>query len=51
MISRKSTSFYGGVDLDTGEVMEKGHPLEGRSVKGKILIFPRGKGSTVGSYR
>lgn len=50
MISRESISFYGGVDPDTGKVVEKGHLLEGRSIRGRILIFPRGKGSTVGSY-
>ena len=43
-------SFYGGVDPETGEVVEKDHELEGKSVAGKILVFPTGKGSTVGSY-
>jgi len=43
-------SFYGGVDPNTGEVIEKGHELQGKTVTGKILIFPNGKGSTVGSY-
>ncbi len=43
-------SFYGGVDPNTGEVIEKGHELQGKSVKDKILVFPQGKGSTVGSY-
>ena len=43
-------SFYGGVDPDTGEIIEKGHELQGKSVKDKILVFPNGKGSTVGSY-
>ena len=43
-------SFYGGVDPNTGVVIEKGHELQGQSVKGKILVFPTGKGSTVGSY-
>ncbi len=43
-------SFYGGVDPNTGVVIEKGHELQGISVKGKILVFPQGKGSTVGSY-
>jgi phosphomecalonate degydratase small subunit len=43
-------SFYGGVDPNTGEVIEKGHELHGKTVKGKILVFPNGKGSTVGSY-
>ena len=43
-------SFYGGVDPNTGEVIEKGHELQGKTVQGKILVFPNGKGSTVGSY-
>ena len=33
-----------------GIVIEKGHPLEGESVAGRVLVFPTGKGSTVGSY-
>ena len=43
-------SFFGGVDAETGVVTEPGHPLEGRSVAGRVLVFPGGKGSTVGSY-
>ncbi len=43
-------SFFGGVDPASGLVTEPGHPLEGRSVAGKVLVFPTGKGSTVGSY-
>jgi predicted aconitase with swiveling domain len=43
-------SFFGGVDPDTGVVVEKGHELFGQSIAGKVLVFPTGKGSTVGSY-
>ena len=43
-------SFYGGVDPNTGEVIEKGHELYGKTVKDMILVFPNGTGSTVGSY-
>lgn len=50
LVSREPLSFYGGVDPKTGIVIEKGHELEGKCVKGKILVFPSGKGSTVGSY-
>ncbi len=42
--------FLGGVDPDTGVVVEPGHPLEGQCVAGRVLVFPTGKGSTVGSY-
>jgi predicted aconitase with swiveling domain len=50
LVSLSPMSFYGGVNPDTGEVVERGHELRGRSVKGKVLVFPNGKGSTVGSY-
>ncbi len=50
IVTSEPIGFYGGIDIQTGMVIEKGHPLEGQSVTGKILIFPRGKGSTVGSY-
>ena len=50
MVSADGISFYGGVEPETGRVVEKGHPLEGKSVTGKVLVFPTGKGSTVGSY-
>lgn len=48
--STEPISFYGAVDLDTGEFIEEGHQLQGENVAGKVLVFPKGKGSTVGSY-
>jgi len=50
IVSKEPIGFYGGIDPKTGLVIEKGHELEGKSVKDKILVFPQGKGSTVGSY-
>ncbi len=50
LVSKMNISFYGGVDPDTGVVVEKNHDLEGQSIAGRILVFPTGKGSTVGSY-
>ncbi len=50
LVSKAAISFLGGVDPQTGTVIEKGHPLFGKSVKGVVLVFPGGKGSTVGSY-
>ena len=50
LVTTMPISFYGGVDPNTGEVIEKGHELNGVSIKGKVLVFPQGKGSTVGSY-
>ncbi|MCG2826416.1 MAG: DUF126 domain-containing protein [Thermoplasmatales archaeon] len=50
IVSKTPIGFYGGIDASTGIVIEKGHELEGKCVKDKILVFPNGKGSTVGSY-
>jgi predicted aconitase with swiveling domain len=50
IVSDEPIGFYGGIDAKTGEVIEKDHQLEGESVTGKVLVFPCGKGSTVGSY-
>lgn len=50
LVSSQAITFLGGIDPDTGVVAERGHEIEGQSVKGKILVFPRGKGSTVGVY-
>ena len=50
LVSSEPIGFFGMVDTETGIVIEKGHPLEGKSLVGKVLVFPTGKGSTVGSY-
>jgi predicted aconitase with swiveling domain len=50
LLSDEPIGFLGGVDPETGDVIEEGHPLKGKNVAGKVLIFPNGKGSTVGSY-
>ena len=50
LVTRMGISFFGGVDPDTGIIVERGHELEGQCISGKVLVFPTGKGSTVGSY-
>ncbi|MFX1518529.1 MAG: DUF126 domain-containing protein [Promethearchaeota archaeon] len=50
LFSSEAISFLGGVNPKTGLVVEKGHCLEGKSIKETVLVFPHGKGSTVGSY-
>ncbi len=50
LVSPVPISFLSGVDPDSGIIVEKGHPLQGVSLAGKVLAFPYGKGSTVGSY-
>ena len=50
LVTSMGISFFGGVDPESGVVIERGHELEGESIAGKVLVFPTGKGSTVGSY-
>ncbi|HEY3290174.1 MAG TPA: DUF126 domain-containing protein [Anaerolineae bacterium] len=50
LVTHMGISFYGGIDPDTGIIVERGHELEGQCISNRILVFPTGKGSTVGSY-
>jgi len=42
-------SFIGDFDLSSG-CLSRGHPMEGQSLAGKILVCPTGKGGTVAPY-
>ena len=46
IISKDEIMFY-LVKPETGEVLEKAHDIEGKSVAKKVIIFPGGKGSSV----
>ncbi|MGQ9545113.1 MAG: DUF126 domain-containing protein [Candidatus Bathycorpusculaceae bacterium] len=50
LVSAKPISFLGGVDPADGKIIERNHDLFGECIKDKILCFPYGHGSTVGSY-
>ncbi len=50
LVANEAMGWLGCVDPETGEVIEKGHSLEGQNIAGKIVVFTTGKGSTVGSY-
>ncbi len=49
LVLNEPFSFLGGVDPRTG-VLTVASGREGESIDGRILVFPYGKGSTVGSY-
>jgi predicted aconitase with swiveling domain len=50
LVSLKPISFLGDIDPATGKVVKINHDLYGACLKGKVLCFPHGHGSTVGSY-
>ena len=50
IVSSEPISFLGGVDPETGIIIDPTHELKGECIKDKVLFIPGGKGSTVGSY-
>ena len=50
VVTKDPISFFGGVNPRTGKISEKEHPLFGQKITNKVLVFPYGKGSTVGAY-
>lgn len=45
LVTGQPISFWGGIDPETGVIIDKRHELYGKSVAGKILVFPYAKGS------
>ena len=50
LVTKDPISFLGNVNPQTGVVVDPAHELFGRCIAGTVLIFPGGRGSTVGSY-
>ncbi len=50
LVFQEPLSLLGDIDKDSGEVLDEKSGLAGTPVAGKVLVFPRGKGSTAGSY-
>lgn len=50
LFSPSPISFLGDVDPETGKIIDSESTIYGKSLKDTIFVFPRGKGSTVGSY-
>lgn len=42
-------SWWGGIDAETGLVIDRNHPQRGVSTKDRILVLPGGRGSSGGS--
>lgn len=46
LVTKETISGWGGIDPNTGTIIERRHELCGQSFKGKILVFPGAKGSS-----
>lgn len=42
-------SFWGGLDLTTGSIVDRRHPQMGESVAGRVVAMPFGRGSSSAS--
>jgi len=42
-------SLWGGLNPDTGEIIDRHHPESGQNVAGRILVMPMGRGSSSAS--
>lgn len=49
LVSKEPLSFWGGLDLSTGEIIDRRHERSGAVVTGRVFVFPRGKGSSTSS--
>ena len=43
-------SFWGGLDPETGALIDAHHPQVGASLAGRVLVMPSGRGSSSSSY-
>ena len=50
LICKDAISFLGDIDPKTGICVAPKHAIIGKDITSKVLVFPHGKGSTVGSY-
>lgn len=49
IVTNQVFGFWGGVDTNTGEIIDERHELYGQTIKDKVFVFPEGRGSTVGA--
>ncbi|MFQ5966309.1 MAG: aconitase X swivel domain-containing protein [Acidimicrobiia bacterium] len=49
LVLEEPLSFWGGLDAETGEVIDRHHPQNGSVVTGKVVVMPHGRGSSSAS--
>ena len=49
IVSDTAFGYFGGVNPRNGEIIDKWHELFGENIKGKVFVYPEGRGSTVGA--
>jgi predicted aconitase with swiveling domain len=49
LVLPEALSLWGGLDPETGEIIDQRHPNLGDNVAGKVLVLPIGRGSSSAS--
>lgn len=49
LFSKVPLSFWGGTEPATGEIIDRHHPLSGKTLQDHVLAIPSGRGSCTGS--
>lgn len=49
LVTIEPISFWGGIDPDTGRIIDKKSRSYGKNISGKVFVFPYGKGSSTSS--
>lgn len=49
LVLSEPLSFWGGLDSTRGEIIDRHHPQAGEVVLGRVLVMPRGRGSSSSS--
>ena len=45
LVTDEPLSLWGGLDPNTGEIIDRRHPLSGECLTGRVLVLPNGRGS------
>jgi uncharacterized protein len=49
LVLSEPLSFWGGIDVETGAIIDHSHPQRGQNVAGRVLVMPGGRGSSSSS--
>ncbi|HSM58469.1 MAG TPA: DUF126 domain-containing protein [Candidatus Sulfomarinibacteraceae bacterium] len=49
LILPEPLSLWGGLDPETGEIIDRRHPSSGQIVTGRVMVLPAGRGSSSAS--
>jgi len=49
VVSREPISLWGGLNAQTGEIIDRRHERSGEIITGKVFVFPQGRGSSTAS--